>query len=142
MVSKAILNIFVPSLPKRSDNYPFQTKIKNVSQTINIDEEEIWIEVQYLKRNKKLQNTIFIQTDVVRTKVSNHNGEWVQLDVTEIINSVWLNNPKENMGLHLQVKTKSGQIIPVGIQHQTTNVSKIYRLSNDVILLLSLFYKR
>ena len=139
-VSKANLNMFVPSLPKRRGNFPFQTKIKNMSQSINIDEEEIWIDVQYIKWNQKLQNHIFVQTDVIRSKVSNHYGGWVQLDVTEIVNSVWLNNPKENMGLHLQVKTKSGQIIPIGIQHQTTNVSLVPKLSVLMLLLSSHYY--
>ena len=136
VVSKAHLNIFVPSLPKRRGIFPFQAKIKNVSQFINIDEEEIWIDVQYLEWNQKLKNPIFIQTDVIRRKVSTHNGGWVQLDVMEIINGVWLNDPKANMGLHLQVKTKSGQIIPIGIQHQTTNVSQVPKLSNVMLLLL------
>lgn len=137
VVSKAILNIFVPSIPKRRGNYPFQTRIKNISQPNNVEEEEIWIDVHYLKWNQILQKAIFVQTDVIRSKVSNHDGGWVQLDVTEIVNGVWLNNPNENLGLHLQVKTKSGQIIPIGIQHQITNVSKVPKLSNIMLLLLS-----
>ena len=137
VVSKAILNIFVPSLPKRRGNNPFQTRMKNISQSNNVDEEEIWIDVHYLKWNQKLQKAIFVQTDVIRSKVSNHDGGWVQLDVTEIVNGVWLNNPNENLGLHLQVKTKLGQIIPIGIQHQITNVSQVPKLSTVMLLLLS-----
>ena len=122
-VSNAMLNIFVPALPGIMNNYLIQERISNTSQSSKMMEEEIWIEVQYVKWNQKLMKAILVQTDVARRWVSSQNGGWIQLDVTEIVNGVWLNNPNNNMGLHIQVKTKSGQTIPIGIQYQTTNVS-------------------
>jgi hypothetical protein len=35
---------------------------------------------------------------------------------------VWRKYPNENHGLHIVVKTKTGAELPVGVQHQTTNV--------------------
>ena len=66
-----------------------------------------------------------MQTDVSRVKFSPKDGRWITIDMMEILVGIWLKYPNENMGLHIKVKTKSGKVIPVGVQHQDINVSII-----------------
>ena len=122
-VSKAALYIFITNPPAENSVHPPKTILQNTSQFYEIQEQEVWTDVYYVKWNQKLQKPILVQTDVVRSKVISDFGSWIKIDIHEILNGVWLKNAAENLGLHLKVKTKSGQVVPVGIQYQKTNVS-------------------
>ena len=122
-VSKAALYIFITNPPAENSVHTPQTVQQNTSQFYEIQEQEVWTDVYYVKWNQKLQKPILVQTDVVRSKVISDFGSWIKIDIPEILNGVWLKNAAENLGLHLKVKTKSGQVIPVGIQYQRANVS-------------------
>ena len=125
IVSSASLHIFVPSLLSQNNTDPFQVVNNNEAQSNEEDEEEeVWTDVHYIKWNRKNQKAFLVQTDVVRNKVSKKYGGWIKLDIMEIVDGVWLKNPNQNMGLHIQANTKSGQAISVGVQYQTINVSK------------------
>ena len=122
-VSKAALYIFILDPSAETSMHPPKTVPQNTSQLYEIQEQEVWTDVYYVKWNQKLQKPILVQTDVIRSKVISDFGSWIKIDIHETINGVWLRNADENLGLHLKVKTKSGQLVPVGIQYQRTNVS-------------------
>ena len=43
--------------------------------------------------------------------------------------SQWFKNPKTNYGLTINVVTITGKKMEVGVQHQTSNVSKLYHFT-------------
>ena len=104
------------SFPNISEN--------GVNDTPHIDA-EVWVDLYYVKLDPHTQQGRLIQTDVSRVKFSPERGRWITIDMMEILAGIWLHNPNENMGLHIKVKTKSGKVIPVGVQHQEINVSII-----------------
>ena len=128
IVSSASLHLFVPSLLNKRIIDPFHAVNNNKSQSNQLDEEEIWIDLHYINWNETKQKGILVQVGAVRSKVSKKYGGWISLDVMETLVSVWLKNPNQNMGLHIKAKSKSGQVIPVGVQYQTTNVSKFVNM--------------
>ena len=103
---------------------PNPTALDNESQENVYYGDEAWVHLYYLTIDKNTQAGRMIQTDATRVKLLADRGGWIDIDMMEIL-KIWLKYPNENLGLHIQVKTKSGQIIPVGIQHQITNVSEL-----------------
>ena len=123
-VYNATLHIHVPM-----KNVSINSSFPNISENGVIDtphiDEEVWVDLYYVKVDPHTQQGRLIQTDVSRVKFSPERGRWITIDMMEILAGIWLQNPNENMGLHIKVKTKSGKVIPVGVQHQEINVSII-----------------
>jgi hypothetical protein len=121
-VYKATLHIHVP-LENDWINSVFTNISENGVHDTPYIEEEVWIDLYYVKVDPHTQQGRLIQTDVSRVKFSPEHGRWITIDMMEILVGIWLKYPNENMGLHVKVKTKSGKVIPVGVQHQDVNVS-------------------
>ena len=100
-----------------------QNVVENEPQEIVDYGDEAWVYLYYLMVDKRTHAGSMVQTQATRVKLLANRGGWIDLDMMEILNGIWLKYPNENLGLHIVVKTKSGGIIPVGVQHQTTNVS-------------------
>ena len=109
-IRKAKLNIHLPKAPSEDD----------------ID---TWIYLSYVEVSKANQASLR-QSKAVRTKLNLRRGGWVDLDVSEIL-EIWLKYGEENFGLVLDVKTKTGLRLPIGVQHQRTNVRLIKNRSLD-----------
>ena len=84
--------------------------------------DEAWIHVYYIQIDKKTGTGSPIQGQATRVTLYPDRGGWADIDIMEIL-SIWLKYPEENKGLYIKVVSKSGELIPVGVQHQRTNVS-------------------
>ena len=85
--------------------------------------DEAWVYLHYVSVDKNTGVGSLMLTQATRVKLLANRGGWVDIDMMEIL-SLWLKYPSENLGLQIVVKTKYGAIVPVGVQHQMTNVSR------------------
>ena len=108
-------------------NNASQTLLENESNQIIYYGDEAWVYLYYAMVDKKTGLGSLIQTEATRVKLLANRGGWVDIDMMEILD-FWLKYPDENLGLRISVRTKSSVELPVGVQHQTTNVS-VYKLS-------------
>ena len=84
---------------------------------------ETWIYTSYVTLDKKTLNGGLVLSQLTKVELKAKHGGWVDIDLMEIL-PIWLKYPNENMGLYINVTSKyTRENIPVGIQHQTTNVS-------------------
>ena len=117
-VNNAKLHIHVPhkgSSDKTSTRRPRNITLDN--------EEEVWVDLYYVKVDNQRQIARLVQTDAARVRVFTEQSRWIAIDMMEILVGVWLKFPSENFGIHIKVQTKSGTVLPVGVQHQLVNVS-------------------
>ena len=130
-VYNAKLYVHLPSNhgPVSIGNNSNQTALKNESQSMVNYGDEAWVYLYYLTVDKNTHAGSMQQTEATRVKLLANRGGWIDLDMMEIL-SIWLKYPRENLGLHIVVRTKAGGIIPVGVQHQLTNVSALVIFAN------------
>ena len=95
--------------------------VQEESENIVYYGDEAWVYLYYLAIDKNTGVGSMIQTQATRVKLLANRGGWIDIDMMEIL-GIWLKYPQENHGLQVVVKTKSNTILPVGVQHQTTNV--------------------
>ena len=111
--------------PVSSANNASQNLLDNESDEIVYYGDEAWVYLYYVIIDKNTGVGSLIQTEATRVKLLANRGGWIDIDMGEILN-VWRKYPNENHGLHIVVKTKTGAELPIGVQHQTTNVSLIW----------------
>ena len=108
--------------PVSSANNANLSLLESESDDIMYYGDEAWVYLYYVTIDKNSGVGSLIQTEATRVKLLANRGGWIDIDMEEIL-SVWLKYPEENHGLHIVVKTKTGAELPIGVQHQTTNVS-------------------
>ena len=113
-----------------ANNLQNQTVLENEVNDIIYYGDEAWVYLYYAMVDKKTGLGSLIQTEATRVKLLANRGGWIDIDMMEIL-SFWLKYPNENLGLHISVRTKSNVELPVGVQHQTTNVS-VFKFTNTL----------
>jgi len=117
--------------PVSQANNANRTLLENESNQIIYYGDEAWVYLYYAMVDKKTGLGSLIQTEATRVKLLANRGGWIDIDMMEIL-SFWLKYPNENLGLHISVRTKSNVELPVGVQHQTTNVS-VFKFSSNAV---------
>lgn len=98
-----------------------KTFMENESQEMVYYGDEAWVYLYYVSVDKKTGVGSLILTEATRVQLLANRGGWIDIDMMEIL-SVWRKYPSENLGLQVIIKTKYGATVPVGVQHQITNV--------------------
>ena len=96
-VTNATLSVRLPRAPSHEDT-------------------EAWIHLFYVQLTKNNEASL-VQSKATRVELFQDRGGWIDIDAKEIA-KIWFKHPAENLGLVLNVVTKSGNQIRVGIQHQ------------------------
>ena len=120
--SKLYVHLPADHGPVSSRNNANLTLLENEIDEMMYYGDEAWVYLYYVTIDKNTGIGGLIQTEATRVKLLANRGGWIDIDMEEIL-SVWLKYPNENHGLHIVVKTKTGAKLPIGVQHQTTNVS-------------------
>jgi hypothetical protein len=113
--------VSMASSKKNNASHVENNFVQEESENIVYYGDEAWVYLYYLAIDKNTGVGSMIQTQATRVKLLANRGGWIDIDMMEIL-GIWLKYPQENHGLQVVVKTKSNTILPVGVQHQTTNV--------------------
>ena len=126
--------------PVSSANNANQTILDIESDEIVYYGDEAWVYLYYVTIDKHTGVGSLIQTEATRVKLLANRGGWIDIDMREVLD-VWRKYPNENHGLHIVVKTKTGAELPVGVQHQTTNVRTkwVFTLFTKEVISIILF---
>ena len=113
--------VSMASSKKNNASLVENNSVQEESEDIVYYGDEAWVYLYYLAIDKNTGVGSMIQTQATRVKLLANRGGWIDIDMMEIL-GIWLKYPQENHGLQVVVKTKSNTILPVGVQHQRTNV--------------------
>ena len=124
MVYNAKLQVYVPEIIRQIVPFPIQAVQAQNDQHQNLSnvEEEVWVDIFYVSEDTTTKTAKLVQIYATRVQVLEENGRWIGIDMMEFFERIWPDYPKDFLLLHLNIKTRSGEVIPIGVQHQNAKV--------------------